>query len=120
MAIARTILKAPQIVLLDEATSALDTQTERNIQTALARVCANRTTLIIAHRLSTVIHSDMILVLKDGEIAERGNHEELLESNGIYAEMWNQQLKNIENGSNSVTEDDSKSPQSQAIRRHPH
>jgi ATP-binding cassette subfamily B (MDR/TAP) protein 6 len=120
VAIARTILKAPQIVLLDEATSALDTQTERNIQTALARVCANRTTLIIAHRLSTVIHSDMILVLKDGEIAERGNHEELLESNGIYAEMWNQQLKNIENGSNSVTEDDSKSPQSQAIRRHPH
>jgi ABC-type multidrug transport system fused ATPase/permease subunit len=106
VAIARTILKAPQIVLLDEATSALDTQTERNIQTALARVCANRTTLIIAHRLSTVIHADMILVLKDGEITERGNHEELLESNGIYADMWNQQLKNIESGTKDTKNED--------------
>lgn len=96
VAIARTILKAPQIVLLDEATSALDTTTERNIQAALSRVCANKTTLIIAHRLSTIIHSDEILVLKDGEIVERGRHEQLLEENGLYAEMWNQQLKNLE------------------------
>lgn len=92
----RTILKAPQIVLLDEATSALDTNTERNIQAALARVCANKTTLIIAHRLSTIIHADEILVLKDGEIVERGRHDQLLDDNGLYAEMWNQQLKNLE------------------------
>ena len=96
VAIARTILKAPQIVLLDEATSALDTQTERNIQSALAKVCVNRTTLIIAHRLSTIIHSDEILVLKDGEVVERGRHEQLLIDDGLYADMWNQQLKNLE------------------------
>ncbi|XP_052869257.1 ATP-binding cassette sub-family B member 6 [Anopheles cruzii] len=105
VAIARTILKSPSIVLLDEATSALDTQTERNIQAALAKVCANRTTLIIAHRLSTIIHADEILVLKEGAIVERGRHELLLESNGVYAEMWNQQLKNLEVGAN--TTDDS-------------
>lgn len=72
MAIARTLLKSPAIVLLDEATSALDTQTERNIQAALNRVCADRTTIVVAHRLSTVIHADEILVLKEGEIVERG------------------------------------------------
>ncbi|XP_053692661.1 ATP-binding cassette sub-family B member 6 [Sabethes cyaneus] len=98
VAIARTILKSPFIVLLDEATSALDTQTERNIQSALAKVCANRTTLIIAHRLSTIIHADNILVLKDGAIVEYGRHESLLEKQGVYADMWNQQLKNLEAG----------------------
>lgn len=98
VAIARTILKSPFIVLLDEATSALDTQTERNIQAALSRVCANRTTLIIAHRLSTIIHSDEIIVLKDGQIVERGRHEALLGKQGVYADMWNQQLKNLETG----------------------
>lgn len=72
VAIARTILKSPSVVLLDEATSALDTQTERNIQAALNQVCKNRTTVIVAHRLSTVIHADEILVLKEGEIVERG------------------------------------------------
>jgi len=72
VAIARTLLKSPTIVLLDEATSALDTQTERNIQAALNRVCANRTTIVVAHRLSTIIHADEILVLKEGEIVERG------------------------------------------------
>lgn len=72
VAIARTILKAPAVVLLDEATSALDTQTERNIQSALQQVCKDRTTIIVAHRLSTIIHADQILVLKDGEIVERG------------------------------------------------
>lgn len=96
VAIARTILKGPQIVLLDEATSALDTQTERNIQAALSRVCANKTTLIIAHRLSTIIHADEILVLKDGEIVERGRHDKLLDDAGLYCDMWNQQLKNLE------------------------
>lgn len=72
VAIARTILKSPSVVLLDEATSALDTQTERNIQAALNQVCKNRTTVIVAHRLSTIIHADEILVLKEGEIVERG------------------------------------------------
>ncbi|KAL1123651.1 hypothetical protein AAG570_002727 [Ranatra chinensis] len=72
VAIARTLLKSPTIVLLDEATSALDTQTERNIQAALAKVCSNRTTIIVAHRLSTIIHADEILVLKEGLIVERG------------------------------------------------
>lgn len=69
-------------MLLDEATSALDTQTERNIQSALAKVCANRTTIIVAHRLSTIIHADEILVVKDGVIVERGRHDHLLLQNG--------------------------------------
>uniref|UniRef100_A0A7G3AS55 ATP-binding cassette sub-family B member 6 n=1 Tax=Lutzomyia longipalpis TaxID=7200 RepID=A0A7G3AS55_LUTLO len=97
VAIARTILKSPYIVLLDEATSALDTQTERNIQAALRKVCANRTTIIVAHRLSTIIHADEILVLKDGAIVERGTHEDLLQNDaGVYSGMWNQQLQNLE------------------------
>lgn len=82
VAIARTVLKGPHIVLLDEATSALDTQTERNIKAALAKVCANRTTIIVAHRLSTIIHADEILVINDGLIAERGRHEQLLMAKG--------------------------------------
>lgn len=82
VAIARTLLKSPLIVLLDEATSALDTQTERNIQAALGKMCANRTTLIVAHRLSTIIHADEILVLKDCGIAERGSHADLLQKGG--------------------------------------
>ncbi|ARQ09534.1 ABC transporter ATP-binding protein [Rhizobium etli] len=91
VAIARTILKAPPILILDEATSALDTTTEREIQTALDVVSKNRTTLVIAHRLSTVIGADEIIVLKSGEIAERGTHAALLERNGLYASMWNRQ-----------------------------
>ncbi|KAI2668783.1 ATP-binding cassette sub-family B member 6 [Labeo rohita] len=87
VAIARTILKAPQIILLDEATSALDTQTERNIQASLAKVCANRTTIVVAHRLSTVIGADVILVLRDGQIVERGRHEELLAKGGLYSDI---------------------------------
>lgn len=79
---ARTILKSPAIVLLDEATSSLDTQTERNIQAALSQVCTDRTTIIVAHRLSTIIQADEILVLKDGEFVERGRHETLLTRNG--------------------------------------
>lgn len=85
---ARTILKSPYIVLLDEATSALDTQTERNIQSALAKVCSNRTTIIVAHRLSTIIHADEILVLKDGVIVERGCHDNLLLQNGTIIKSW--------------------------------
>ncbi|ENN74715.1 hypothetical protein YQE_08706, partial [Dendroctonus ponderosae] len=99
VAIARTLLKAPAIILLDEATSALDTQTERNIQESLNRMCANRTTVIVAHRLSTIIHVDEILVLKDGEIVERGKHEHLIGQEGVYANMWKQQLENRDNSS---------------------
>ncbi|MEQ8656200.1 MAG: ABC transporter ATP-binding protein/permease [Hyphomicrobiales bacterium] len=91
VAIARTLLKAPPILILDEATSALDTQTEKEIQAALDLVSKDRTTLVIAHRLSTVIDADEIIVLKAGEIAERGTHDALLEMNGLYTTMWNRQ-----------------------------
>ncbi len=91
VAIARTVLKAPPILILDEATSALDTTTEQEIQAALDIVSKNRTTLVIAHRLSTVVGADEIIVLKGGEIAERGTHSALLEMNGLYASMWNRQ-----------------------------
>ncbi len=91
VAIARTILKGPPILILDEATSALDTKTEQDIQSALDLVSANRTTLVIAHRLSTVIKADEIIVLRDGQIAERGTHIDLLNRAGLYAQMWNRQ-----------------------------
>ncbi|WP_029066486.1 ABC transporter ATP-binding protein/permease [Labrenzia sp. DG1229] len=91
VAIARTILKSPPILILDEATSALDTHTEREIQSALDQVAQNRTTLVIAHRLSTVVNADQIIVLEAGRIAERGTHAELLDSNGLYASMWARQ-----------------------------
>lgn len=91
VAIARTILKNPPILLLDEATSALDTHTEREIQSALSAVTRNRTTLVIAHRLSTVVDADEILVLDHGEIVERGQHSELVALGGQYASMWNKQ-----------------------------
>jgi len=106
VAIARTILKNPPILLLDEATSALDTGTEREIQSALNEVSRNRTTLVIAHRLSTVVDADEILVLDHGRIIERGRHSELLALGGHYAAMWNKQreaaaarekLKEVEN-----------------------
>jgi len=91
VAIARTILKAPPILILDEATSALDTATEQEIQSALDVVSRGRTTLVIAHRLSTVIGADEIIVLKDGLIAERGTHRVLLKHKGLYASMWARQ-----------------------------
>ncbi len=96
VAIARTILKNPPILLLDEATSALDTHTEREIQSALADISRNRTTLVIAHRLSTVIDADEILVLDHGEIIERGRHSELVARGGHYASMWNKQKEAAE------------------------
>ena len=91
VAIARTLLKAPPILILDEATSALDTQTEQEIKAALDIVSENRTTLVIAHRLSTVIDADEIIVLKAGSIAERGTHRALLKKKGLYADMWARQ-----------------------------
>uniref|UniRef100_A0A8C4LY77 ATP-binding cassette sub-family B member 6 n=1 Tax=Equus asinus TaxID=9793 RepID=A0A8C4LY77_EQUAS len=99
VAIARTILKAPDIILLDEATSALDTPNERAIQASLAKVCANHTTIVVAHRLSTVVSADQILVLKDGCIVERGRHEALLSRGGVYAEMWQLQQQGQEEAS---------------------
>ncbi len=91
VAIARVILKSPKIMVFDEATSALDTKTEREIQASLAEVSAGRTTLVIAHRLSTVIDADEILVLDRGHIVERGHHNELLRRQGVYAAMWARQ-----------------------------
>lgn len=93
VAIARTILKNPRIIMLDEATAALDTETEQHIQEAFTTLAQGRTMLIIAHRLSTITHADQILVLQNGKVAERGTHEELLERNGRYAAMWKKQIK---------------------------
>jgi ATP-binding cassette subfamily B protein len=91
VAIARTLLKDPPILMLDEATSALDTRTEKEIQASLDEVARGRTTLVIAHRLSTVVDSDEIVVLEAGRIVERGRHTELLAREGVYAEMWRRQ-----------------------------
>jgi ABC-type transport system involved in Fe-S cluster assembly fused permease/ATPase subunit len=88
VAIARTLLKDPRILILDEATSALDTGTEQDIQAALRTVARNRTTLVIAHRLSTVVDADEIIVLDDGRVVERGTHAALLAQAGLYARMW--------------------------------
>ncbi len=91
IAIARTILKAPPVLILDEATSALDTYTEREIQDALKLVSEGRTTLVIAHRLSTVVEADQIIVLENGVMIERGTHMQLLKKDGLYAGMWRRQ-----------------------------
>ena len=91
VAIARTLLKNPPILILDEATSALDSKTEDAILATLDRLARNRTTITIAHRLSTVVNSDVILVLEDGQVAESGTHEQLLDRGGLYADMWYRQ-----------------------------
>src|SRR6266581_4860760 len=88
VAIARALLKNPPIMIFDEATSALDSKTEKSIQDALEQAAVGRTTLVIAHRLSTVMNADVILVLDAGRIVERGSHRELLERGGAYAQMW--------------------------------
>jgi ATP-binding cassette subfamily B protein len=95
VAIARTILKNPRILILDEATSALDTRTEQEIQAALRGVSRGRTTLVIAHRLSTVVEADEIIVLVDGRIAERGTHAGLVAAGGTYAAMWERQAQAV-------------------------
>jgi ATP-binding cassette subfamily B protein len=91
VAIARTLLKNPPILVLDEATSALDSRTEQAIQETLAEVAESRTTIIIAHRLSTIVGADQIVVLEHGRVAERGTHDELLERGGLYADLWYRQ-----------------------------
>jgi len=92
LSIARAILKNAPILILDEATSAVDTETERAIQHSLNKLTQGKTALIIAHRLSTLRHSDKIIVLKNGSIAESGTHDELLKETGIYADLWNVQI----------------------------
>ncbi|KAJ2794702.1 ATP-binding cassette-type vacuolar membrane transporter Hmt1, partial [Coemansia helicoidea] len=100
VAIARTLLKDPRIVCLDEATSALDTNTERHIQASLREMTQDRTTLIIAHRLSTVIHADLILIVQNGEIVERGTHADLIaDLRSVYYDMWMKQLTDAANAS---------------------
>ncbi|WP_276270864.1 ABC transporter ATP-binding protein [Haloarcula litorea] len=96
IALARTVLQDPAMLVLDEATSAVDTQTEYRIQASLDRVAADRTTLVVAHRLSTIKDADTVLVLDGGEIAERGSHGDLLAADGLYATLWRAQAGEIE------------------------
>jgi ATP-binding cassette subfamily B protein/subfamily B ATP-binding cassette protein MsbA len=93
LALARAILKQPEVLILDEATSALDSQSERLVQQALAMFQEDRTVLVVAHRLSTIVNADQILVLEQGEIVERGTHQELLSRGGHYAHYWQLQGK---------------------------
>ncbi len=103
VAIARTLLKNPPILILDEATSALDSRTEAAIQDTLERISERRTTIVIAHRLSTVVHADEIVVMEAGRVAERGSHAALLERRGLYAEMWTRQQADQENAEEAET-----------------
>ena len=93
LTIARAILADPKILILDEATSSVDTRTEIRIQKAMDNLMKGRTSFIIAHRLSTIRDADLILVMKDGDIVEQGNHEELLEKGGFYANLYNSQFE---------------------------
>ncbi len=104
VAIARTLVKNPPILILDEATSALDSRTEADIQATLESIEQGRTTIVIAHRLSTVVHADRIVVLEAGRVVEQGTHAELLRQNGIYAEMWARQAQEREEGEAPVAE----------------
>jgi ATP-binding cassette subfamily B protein len=93
LTIARAILADNPIMILDEATSSVDTRTEVRIQKAMDNLTKGRTSFIIAHRLSTIRNADLILVMKDGDIIEQGNHDELLAQNGFYAELYNSQFE---------------------------
>ena len=98
IAIARALLKDPQLLILDEATSALDSESEQLVQEALERLMKGRTSVVIAHRLSTIRNADQILVLNEGEVTERGSHDELIDQGGIYAELV--KLQNVAKASN--------------------
>ena len=95
LTIARAILADNKILILDEATSSVDTRTEQRIQKAMNNLMKGRTSFVIAHRLSTIKDADLILVMKDGDIIEQGNHEELLTQNGFYAELYNSQFVDV-------------------------
>ena len=96
LTIARAILSDPKILILDEATSSVDTRTEILIQKAMANLMKGRTSFVIAHRLSTIRDADTILVMRDGDIVEVGNHDELMEKNGFYAELYKSQFENFD------------------------
>jgi ABC-type transport system involved in Fe-S cluster assembly fused permease/ATPase subunit len=102
VAIARAILKRPSVFLFDEATSALDSRTEKEIQNALNNVSENQTTLMIAHRLSTIVHADQIIVLADGEVTERGTHQDLMHKRGLYFKMWRRQSSGFTTNSSAT------------------
>ncbi|MBC9034665.1 ABC transporter ATP-binding protein/permease [Sphingomonas sp. JC676] len=104
VAIARTLVKNPPILILDEATSALDSRTEADIQATLEAIEHGRTTIVIAHRLSTVVHADRIIVLEAGRVAEQGTHAELLRKGGLYADMWARQAQEREEGEEVAAE----------------
>jgi len=91
----RAYVADPSILILDEATSSVDTKTENIIQTALENLTKNRTTIIVAHRLSTIKHADLILVVDDGEIVEQGNHHELMSNQGMYFNMYQRYLRTV-------------------------
>ena len=93
IAIARALIKNAPIILLDEATASLDSESEQHVQEAIAELCKGRTTLVIAHRLATIMHADSILVVQDGAIVESGRHDELLRKGGRYADFYRLQLK---------------------------
>ena len=111
VAIARLLLKAPDVVVLDEATAHLDSESERAVQLALKTALAGRTSLVIAHRLSTVRDADQILVLRDGSIVERGRHEELLAGGGLYSELYRTQFR----GQSTPVPEDEADPEDAAI-----
>jgi ATP-binding cassette, subfamily B, heavy metal transporter len=117
VSIARTILKGPPILVLDEATSALDSLTEQDIQEALRGVSRNRTTVVIAHRLSTVVEADEIIVLEKGEIAERGTHKVLLRKKGLYSDMWNRQQQADEARRKLAENLDDRGPKAEELAR---
>ncbi|MFT4927921.1 MAG: ATP-binding cassette subfamily B protein, partial [Phenylobacterium sp.] len=95
LALARAILKDPQVLLLDEATSALDAESEYHVQAALNELMENRTTLIIAHRLATVVHADIIVVMDQGKIVDTGNHQSLSQSSGLYKRLCELQFESV-------------------------
>ena len=97
ISIARAILKNPRVLILDEATSALDTESEKVVQAALDKLMLGRTSFVIAHRLSTILQADSIIVLEDGQVKERGTHEELLAQGGLYKKLYDIQFnkKNV-------------------------